>query len=338
MQEKKFALLIDSDNVSAKYIKSILDEMTKYGTITYRRIYGDWTNTLNAKWKQELLEYSITPIQQYSYTSGKNATDSSLIIDAMDILYTNQVDGFCIVSSDSDFTKLASRLRESGMEVIGMGESKTPRPFRAACSIFTLLENLVDNEDNEEETAEQLTGREETASPTDNKKEEKHTKNSNASKSNVTHKDIIEKDIVNIMIENINNGRETHMGEVGRRLVNKYPDFDVRNYGYSLLSKFIEDMAAFEVVRENHTCMIQPKDKNITNDKIIMYLQNAVRNHQQISLNRLANLVNNQYQNFNVKDYGYSKFSKLIENIPNLELTEIIENKKKVKAVKWQEG
>ena len=121
MDDKRYAVLIDSDNISSKYISDILDEMTKYGVITYKRIYGDWTSTQASKWKKELMENSITPIQQFCNTVGKNATDSTLIIDAMDILYTNNVDGFCIVSSDGDFTRLASSLRGSGLDVIGMG-------------------------------------------------------------------------------------------------------------------------------------------------------------------------------------------------------------------------
>ena len=143
--ENRFALLIDSDNVSAKYITPILDELSKYGNVTYKRIYGDWTSTQNSSWKEVLLQNSITPIQQFSYTHGKNATDSAMIIDAMDMLYTSELDGFCLVSSDSDFTKLASRLRESGCTVIGMGESKTPVPFRKACDIFTELELLLED-------------------------------------------------------------------------------------------------------------------------------------------------------------------------------------------------
>ena len=141
--DKKIAVLIDADNVSDKYIKYIFDEISNHGTPTYKRIYGDWTKPQLAPWKTVLLNYSITPIQQYSYTTGKNATDAALIIDAMDILYSNNVDGFCIVSSDSDFTKLAARLRESGMYVIGMGEKKTPSPFIAACEKFKYLEVLA---------------------------------------------------------------------------------------------------------------------------------------------------------------------------------------------------
>ena len=147
MENQKYALLIDSDNISHKYISCILDEMSKYGVTTYKRIYGDWTSPQAGRWREELLKNSIIPIQQFQNTVGKNATDSALIIDAMDILYTHNVDGFCIVSSDSDFTRLASRLRESGMNVIGMGEEKTPRSFRAACSIFTNLELLLDDQE-----------------------------------------------------------------------------------------------------------------------------------------------------------------------------------------------
>ena len=156
--EDRIALLIDADNVSAKYIKPILDELSKYGNVTYKRIYGDWTKTNNAGWKEELLQNSITPIQQFSYTHGKNATDSAMIIDAMDMLYQSELEGFCLVSSDSDFTKLASRLRESGKTVIGMGEDKTPIPFRKACDIFTVLELLLEDnmekEDREEKPAQ----------------------------------------------------------------------------------------------------------------------------------------------------------------------------------------
>lgn len=147
VDEKRFAVLIDADNVSAKYIKYILDEITNYGVATYKRIYADWTKPNTASWKDVLLENSVTPIQQYGYTVGKNATDSAMIIDAMDILYSGNVEGFCIVSSDSDFTKLSSRLRESGMLVVGMGEKKTPKPFIASCNQFKYLDVLAESEE-----------------------------------------------------------------------------------------------------------------------------------------------------------------------------------------------
>ena len=139
----RFAILIDADNVSEKYIKIILDEVANAGTATYKRIYGDWTSPRLASWKSCLLDHSIIPMQQYSYTYGKNATDSAMIIDAMDILYSGTVDGFAIVSSDSDFTRLVARLRESGMQVIGMGEQKTPKPFISACNQFKYLDLLL---------------------------------------------------------------------------------------------------------------------------------------------------------------------------------------------------
>lgn len=147
--ERRFAVLIDADNVSPKYIKYILDEVSDIGIATYKRIYGDWTDNEKRGWKNVLLDWSVNPIQQYSYTTGKNATDSAMIIDAMDILYSGNVDGFCLVSSDSDFTKLAQRLREAGMFVMGIGEQKTPKPFRAACDTFKLLE-IISSEDTPE--------------------------------------------------------------------------------------------------------------------------------------------------------------------------------------------
>lgn len=137
---KKFAVLIDSDNSSHNYLKTVFDELAKYGTATYRRAYGDWTQSANQNWKNDLLNFSITPMQQYAYTTGKNSTDSAMIIDAMDILYGDNVDGFCLVSSDSDFTKLAMRLREAGKEVIGMGRQQTPKSFTNACSRFVFLD------------------------------------------------------------------------------------------------------------------------------------------------------------------------------------------------------
>src|SRR3990170_1943605 len=138
----KLAVLIDADNIPYANVKGMMEEIAKYGTPTFKRIYGDWTKPTTAGWKGVLLENAITPIQQYSYTSGKNATDSAMIIDAMDILYTGRVDGFCIVSSDSDFTRLATRLREAGMKVIGIGEKKTPDPFITACDKFIYIEIL----------------------------------------------------------------------------------------------------------------------------------------------------------------------------------------------------
>ena len=234
-EDRKLALLIDSDNVSSKYLNGIFDELSQYGIITYRRIYGDFTSQLNARWSEKLLEKSIIPIQQFSNTSGKNATDSALIIDAMDLLYTSNVDGFCIVSSDSDFTRLASRLRESGKIVIGMGEKKTPDSFRAACTIFTELENLVETEQNV----------------------------------SATDKEAIEADIINIITMNDNKGKITGSGEIGSKLQNKYPDFDIRTFGYSQLSKFLEDMPAIEVTKANNQVTVSLREEKTDEEMVI---------------------------------------------------------------------
>ena len=228
--DKRFALLIDADNVSAKYIKPILDELSKYGTVTIKRIYGDWTLTLHAKWKDALLENSITPIQQFSYTYGKNATDSAMIIDAMDILYGGQVEGFCLVSSDSDFTRLASRLRESGLTVVGMGEKKTPTPFRRACDIFTTLELLVQN----------------------NK-----SNHSNVNSGPMLPISEVEQAVVDIITDNSNNGKATGLGEVGSRLLKRYPEFDVRSYGTNLLSKLLEDFTRVVIKKDRNNLTVE---------------------------------------------------------------------------------
>src|SRR5437867_5065402 len=140
----RLAVLIDADNVPYSNVKGMMEEIAKYGTPTFKRIYGDWTRPTVSGWKSVLLENAITPIQQYSYTTGKNSSDSALIIDAMDILYSGKVDGFCIVSSDSDFTRLATRLREAGMKVFGIGQKKTPNPFIVSCDKFIYMEILND--------------------------------------------------------------------------------------------------------------------------------------------------------------------------------------------------
>ena len=226
--DRRFALLIDADNVSARYLKPILNELSKYGTVTIKRIYGDWTLTLHAKWKDALLENSITPIQQFGYTQGKNATDSAMIIDAMDILYTDNVDGFCLVSSDSDFTRLAIRLREAGMKVIGMGEKKTPTPFRRACDVFTTLELLVQNKRNEK-----------------------------GGGSNAVPKDSVEQAVVDIITDNQNNGKSTGLGEVGSRLLKRYPDFDVRSFGTNLLSKLLGEFKSVTIRKDGSNVRVE---------------------------------------------------------------------------------
>lgn len=230
--DRKIAVLIDADNVSQKYLKYIFDEIANHGTPTYKRIYGDWTRPNMDSWKKVLLNYSLIPIQQYSYTTGKNSTDSALIIDAMDILYSQNVNGFCIVSSDSDFTRLASRLRETGMYVLGMGEKKTPQAFISACEKFKYLEVISSA------TAEN--GK--TKKPPVKDEEEAHPEK--AGMANVKE---IAKAIRTIINDISDEDGWVHLGAVGSVLGKRYPDFDVRNYGFSKLTPFVVSLGQFEI-------------------------------------------------------------------------------------------
>jgi len=224
-QDLKLAVIIDADNVPHGNVKGMMEEIAKYGVPTFKRIYGDWTKPNLAGWKSILLENAITPIQQYSYTSGKNSTDSAMIIDAMDILYTERVDGFCIVSSDSDFTRLAIRLRESGMKVFGFGEQKTPNPFIVACDKFIYLEILKSS------------GIVESA----------RTSSSPAPK--VVEKVSIykvDKKLISILSATVDDVADedgwAFLGDVGNLLIKKKPDFDPRNYGYDKLTPLIKSL------------------------------------------------------------------------------------------------
>ncbi len=242
--ELRFAILIDADNVSDKYIKIILDETANNGIVTYKRIYGDWTTSRLAPWKNILLDNSIIPIQQYSYTVGKNSTDSAMIIDAMDILYSGNVDGFCIVSSDSDFTRLAARLRESGMQVIGMGEEKTPKPFISACNQFKYLDLLYSNQQKEEKEEKE-------------KEEKEVLEKTSASKAGSAAEKAAEAKIrdlkrirktVNAIIDKLSDEEGwLDCGKLGDQLSKRLPDFDVRNYGYSKLTPFIKSLGDYDV-------------------------------------------------------------------------------------------
>jgi uncharacterized LabA/DUF88 family protein/Fe-S-cluster formation regulator IscX/YfhJ len=230
----RFAVLIDADNVPSGSVKEMLEEIAKYGTPTFKRIYGDWTKPHITGWKNVLLENAITPIQQYSYTTGKNATDSAMIIDAMDILYTGRVDGFCIISSDSDFTRLALRLREAGMKVIGMGQKKTPSPFIAACDKFIYIEILRDR--NAEEGIKE-TGDKKEETPSEESTEETIRK--------------IDMKTINLISSSINDVADesgwAFLGDVGSLIIKKQPDFDPRNYGFKKLTQLIRNVSVFEV-------------------------------------------------------------------------------------------
>jgi hypothetical protein len=233
----RLAVLIDADNVPYANISAMLEEMTKYGTPTFKRIYADWTKPTVSGWKTVLLENAITPIQQYSYTQGKNATDSAMIIDAMDILYSGRVDGFCLVSSDSDFTRLATRLREAGMKVFGFGEKKTPKPFISACDKFIYVEILA-------------------AGETDDAEANAKTAALNAQKGNAQKQErqpILKPDkklikLIHASIDDIadENGW-AFLGDLGNMLIKKQPNFDSRNYGFGKLVQLIKSIGQFDI-------------------------------------------------------------------------------------------
>ena len=222
----RLAVLIDGDNIPSAYVKEMMEELAKYGSPTIKRIYGDWTKPNLSKWKNMLLENAITPIQQYGYTTGKNATDSAMIIDAMDILYSEKVDGFCLVSSDSDFTRLATRLREAGMKVIGIGERKTPEPFIVACDRFIYVEIL-----------------------------KTHSKEENSIEiRDNSRKDVVEKvtpKVISLIASTISDLADedgwAFLGDVGSLLQKKQPNFDSRNYGFQKLTPMINSTKKFEI-------------------------------------------------------------------------------------------
>lgn len=228
IQNTNIAVLIDGDNIPSAKVKEMMEEIAKYGNPTIKRIYGDWTRPGLNKWKNLLLENAITPIQQYGYTKGKNATDSAMIIDTMDILYSGKVDAFCLVSSDSDFTRLATRLREAGKQVIGIGEKKTPNPFIVACDKFIYIEILKQQSEEKVET---------TTSP------------------EITVDKITKKE-VNLISATINDLSDEEgwafLGDVGSLLQKKQPNFDSRNYGFEKLTPLINSIDKFEIeAREN---------------------------------------------------------------------------------------
>jgi uncharacterized LabA/DUF88 family protein len=231
-KDLKLAVLIDADNVPYAHVREMMEEIAKYGTPTFKRIYADWTKPTVNGWKKVLLENAITPIQQYSYTTGKNASDSALIIDAMDILYTGKVDGFCIVSSDSDFTRLATRLREAGMKVIGIGEKKTLNPFITACDKFIYLEIL--NDEAQHTAANEPEEVETTAKPTVKKPLNK-----------------IDQPTIRLFQDSIDDLADENgwafLGDLGNLMLKKKPDFDSRNYGYPKLLPLIKSMNKFEI-------------------------------------------------------------------------------------------
>lgn len=297
----QIAVLIDSENISSRYAPIIFNEIETYGFASYRRIYGNWSK--NNGWDEEtLLENSITPIQQFNYTTGKNSTDMTMVIDAMDILYSGNVDGFCLVTSDSDFTRLAMRLREANMYVIGMGESKTPSALTKACNKFICL-NLIS---------------EQTSSST---QEEHRTENKSSSVTSIAD---IEDAIVTIANENENNGKLTYMGEIGSRLNSKFPDFDVRNYGYTKLLTFLQnECSKLEISKENSSYYVSVKARDNVVDVRRDILRMIEKNGGMIdNLSVIYDKLKKKYPDFDLKDYGYSRISSFLRSMPEISVKE----------------
>jgi uncharacterized LabA/DUF88 family protein len=269
IKDLRLAVLIDADNIPSANVKEMLEEIAKYGTPTFKRIYADWTRPTLAGWKKVLLDNAITPIQQYSYSTGKNSSDSAMIIDAMDILYSGRVDGFCIVSSDSDFTRLAIRLREAGMKVIGIGERKTLAALISACDKFIYLEILRKQPEetpppvlpNKPRKSRKKTPQPETPSAlVENLPEQSSTAIQNPVAENTTVESVptatptiksIDKDVVNLVSGSITDVADeagwAFLGDLGNLLLKKQTDFDPRNYGFKKLVPLIKTLPQFEI-------------------------------------------------------------------------------------------
>ncbi len=300
---RQFAVLIDSENVSSKYADSIFKELSVYGFGAIRRIYGNWSKT--SDWGQNVLvEHAIIPIHQFAYTSGKNSSDMLMVIDAMDILYSNQIDGFCLVTSDSDFTRLVMRLREAGKTVIGMGESKTPLSLTRACNKFIHL-NLISEETAEPAVDTPLRG----VKPID---DDQHT---------IASLETIEKEILSIL----SNREEPLMalGGIGSQLSQRFPDFDVRNYGYTKFVTFLKEAMPNSIrLVQKGTSYYAGKNNELTKEELEQAVLQFIRSQK--TVNNLGNIVQHltdRYPQFDLNDYGYSRISSFLRNIPQLQVT-----------------
>ena len=262
---KRFAVLIDIENVSQKYVELIMDEASNYGDLTIKRAYGDWTQPTSASWRKILLENSIIPMQQFNNTFGKNSSDSALIIDAMKLLFSTNVDGFCLVSSDSDFTRLAATIKEEGKIVVGMGESKTPNALIKACDSFKMLDVLYKEQVGSQKkgTAKKGSAKSQSAAKKENVQEKEQEKleekaEKKSSSNNLTKLSTIEKAIKQI-ITAYDDENGMNISTLGNSLQRRYPDFDTRNYGSSKLSKFLEQFSSLELTRKDNSTYVNIK-------------------------------------------------------------------------------
>lgn len=287
------ALLIDSDNISPKYVETVFDELKDIGTVTIKRIYGDWTLEQARSWKALLPKYALMPMQQYAYTQGKNSTDSAMIIDAMDILYSKEVDVFCLASSDSDFTRLAARLREEGKQVIGMGESKTPKAFVNVCDSFRYLDVLSGDMDSADSAVGSITPRKE-----------------------------IEMEILS-MLSQKEVGARVQISVIKDALQRKYPDFDERNYGFSKFSVFLKSFNAFKIVPDTHRntlCICQEDSAQKAEIEAFVLQQLKKSRTKRLNIGEINSRITERFHDFSVKSFGYKQIKLFLSDIDGVEI------------------
>lgn len=327
LEEKRFALLIDAENTSAKYIGTILDELKKCGIVTYRRMYGDFSKPVLAEWNKKALEYAIVPIMQPRYSAAKNAADIMLVIDSMDILYENTVYGFCIVSADSDFTRLASRLREAGKYVIGMGNSRASKSFISACNEYKFLDKIseedIEKDVEKDKIIENETNNTNKNNNIDSELKQIESDDSSKEKSSVTPLHKIKTEINNIIQLNDNNGSSTNLGSLKSTLQRKYSDFDERNYGYNSMKKFIQEATKFKIVQSRSVVTVSRGNDNSTQIKDLEaevrdYIKKLACENHEIELGRLGRVLIEKYPDFKHKEYGYSRLSAYVKSIEGL--------------------
>lgn len=300
--DKRYALLIDAENTSVKYLETILKELREYGMVTYKRMYGDFTMGSLSEWNEKALDYAIVPIQQPRYSKAKNAADIMLVIDAMDILYGQNVDGFCIISSDSDFTRLVNRLTEGGMMVIGMGKSDASKTLKTACTEFKNLEKIYEAsqaaEDNGLQTDEEI------------QKEDVE----NAA---ITPIEEIRRNILDIVQQKENKGEKAGLGGVKSQLQKAYTDFDERNYGYNSMTTFVQDMKEVKLITEGTAVYIVSAKETHSREEVENYIFTLVGKNS-ISLVSLGQKVHRKFPHFHCKDYGYTQFSRFVSSVEGI--------------------
>lgn len=327
-EKMQFAVLIDADNISSKYAVTIFEELEKYGSTSYRRIYGNWSKG-NGWSEAMLLEYSIMPVQQFSYTTGKNATDMAMVIDAMDILYKNKVQGFCLVTSDSDFTRLAMRLREENMFVLGMGESKTPLALTRACNRFIHL-NLVA----EQNIEEAIPARAGSSAEERGASYEKGSRSggyggfgaqadlASADEQNVTS--LAEVRQVILALINENGGKHVDLAQLGNRLNDKFSDFDVRNYGYSKLSTMIDQELTDLHVKKISSQYYVERRSTLTKEELEREICHMIEKNGGMveNLASLNDELHKKYRQLDFKQFGYSRISSFLRSLESVTVHE----------------